>query len=121
MKFKRGRSEADTMSSLLARVWRANHDASRRYIPKSYAGELVDFRPARQYRSLWREDLKWEALARGGQRVVVIPGYPGVMLVEPYVKHLAVALRASLDEAIGRWETQGPKQDRAVAASAARD
>ncbi len=46
--------------------------------------------------------LKWDQLAGGGQETVVLPVYPAGMLVEPFVKHLAHALRRSIDSAINR-------------------
>lgn len=84
----------------LAELWQANHQASSRYIPGPYNGVVTDFRPERQYWALNKPDLKWDRLAKGGQQVVVIPGYPAVMLLEPYVKDLARALRAAIDAAI---------------------
>jgi thioesterase domain-containing protein len=96
-------SSRDASGFLLpARVWQANHDAAGNYIPRPWPGALTDFRPARQYRALSRPDLKFDRLARGGQRVVTIPGYPAVMLLEPYVTELAAKLSACIDEAIDR-------------------
>jgi hypothetical protein len=48
-----------------------------------------------------KPELKWDRLAQGGHEIVVLPVYPAGMLVEPFVKHLAVALRKSMDVAIG--------------------
>jgi hypothetical protein len=39
-------------------------------------------------------------LAQSGQKVVVLPVNPASMLVEPFVEHLAGALRQSMDAAI---------------------
>jgi hypothetical protein len=44
--------------------------------------------------------VKWDQLAEGGQEIVVLPVYPGGMLVEPFVRDLADALRRSIDNAI---------------------
>jgi surfactin family lipopeptide synthetase A len=89
-------------SLALAQVWRANHRASSNYVPRPYPGVVTDFRPARQYRVLSKPDLKWDKLARGGQRIVVVPGYPAVMLIEPYVRDLAGMLVTCIDDAVRR-------------------
>ena len=99
---KRRSSDVPSVSRTLAQVWQANQQASSKYVPEPYPGEVTDFRPARQYRALSKPDLKWDRLARGGQRVVVVPGYPAVMLQEPYVANLAATLATCLDEAIRR-------------------
>ncbi len=45
-------------------------------------------------------DAKWEKLAVGGLKIVQLQVYPAGMLVEPFVSHLAVALKTAMDEAI---------------------
>jgi hypothetical protein len=47
-----------------------------------------------------RANMNFGRLARGGERVVVLPVYPAGMLVEPYVKYLADALKASIEQAM---------------------
>ncbi len=94
--------EATSNSVVLGRIWKANDRASWNYVPKTYRGEILDFRPAKQYHAFNKQDLKWDSLAQGGQRVVVLPVNPGSMLVEPYVKHLSTALAANIDNAISR-------------------
>jgi hypothetical protein len=54
----------------------------------------------KQYRSLDKPDAKWERLALQGQNIVVLPVYPAGMLLEPFVKHLATALKQAIDAAI---------------------
>jgi hypothetical protein len=44
--------------------------------------------------------MKWDQLAQGGQEVIVLPVYPAGMLLEPFVEHLAVALRKCIDAAV---------------------
>jgi hypothetical protein len=39
-------------------------------------------------------------LAKGGQRVIVVPSYPAGMLVEPFVQHLAAALETAISGAV---------------------
>jgi len=89
--------------AVLGNIWQTNDRAAWSYIPKPYPGTIVDFRPAKQYRVFDKPDLKWDRLAQEGQQVVVLPINPASMLVEPFVKHLAVALRAFMDDAIKRW------------------
>jgi len=60
------------------------------------------FAPQKQYRVLNEPGVKWDQLAGGGQEIVVLPVYPAGMLVERFVKHLAHALRRSIDSAINR-------------------
>ena len=99
---KKRSTDIPSVSRTLAQVWQANQEASNNYVPQPYPGEVTDFRPARQYRALSKPDLKWDHLARGGQRVVIVPGYPAAMLQEPYVANLAATLATCLDEAIRR-------------------
>ncbi len=101
--FSRGKSGGSKSNSmLLGEIWQTNDRACWNYIPQPYAGALVDFRPAKQYRVFRKPDLKWDQLAQEGQRVMILPVYPAGMLVEPFVKQLADALKASMDDAITR-------------------
>ena len=95
-------------SLILGRIWQANDRASWAYLPKPYLGAITDIRPARQYRIFSEPDLKWDRLTRE-QEVIVLPVYPGTMLVEPFVEHLASALRRSMDAAIQRWEASSSR------------
>jgi len=92
-------------SLMLAQVWESNHRASSRYIPRPYPGVVTDLRPARQYRILDKPELKWDRLAKGGQRVVIVPGYPAAMLLEPYVQALAEALTKCIHDATQRMKS----------------
>lgn len=95
-----GKSNAETSDSrLLGEIWKANDQACTNYVPKPYPGVITDFRPRRQYRMFNRKGVKWDQLAQKGQDVVSLPVYPAGMLVEPFVEHLAAALRAKLDNA----------------------
>jgi heme O synthase-like polyprenyltransferase len=51
--------------------------------------------------------------------VVVLPVYPATMLLEPFVKHLAVALKQSIDQAMDRAIDRAIDRttDRAIQAS----
>jgi thioesterase domain-containing protein/acyl carrier protein len=111
-RFSKGSRTTVSDSLVLGQVWQANDRASWNYVPKPYPGGVTDIRPATQYRVFSKPDLKWDRLAQGGQDVIVLPVNPAVMLVEPFVEHLAVALRRSIDAAMSRcdasssWETQ---------------
>lgn len=85
-------------------VWESNNKACSTYVPQPYAGAITDFRPEKQYRIYGKPEMKWDLLAKGGQEVVILPVSPENMLLEPFVKHLAVALNRSLDAAICRCE-----------------
>jgi thioesterase domain-containing protein len=93
------RSSDPTSDSVLGKIWQANDRASWNYIPKPFPGMVTDIRPAKQYRVFSKPDLKWDRLAQGGQEVVVLPVNPATMLVEPFIEHLALALRRSIDAA----------------------
>jgi hypothetical protein len=92
-------SSAASGDLLLATIWKINDHASWTYIPKPYAGKITDIRPSKQYLVFGKPDLKWNDLALAGQETIVIPVYPGSMLVEPFVSELAMALRKCLDAA----------------------
>ena len=86
-------------SLALGQVWQTNDRACWNYVAKPYPGTIVDFRPSRQYRVFNKPGLKWDQLAQGGERAVILPVYPAGMLVEPFVERLAAALRAEIDRA----------------------
>ena len=87
---------------VLGAIWQANDKACLVYTPQPFAVELADFRPMKQYRMFDLPGGKWERLAQGGARVVELPVYPAGMLVEPFVKHLATALRTAIDGAMAK-------------------
>lgn len=91
---------ARSESRILAEIWRNNDRACSNYVPKPYPGVVTDFRPLQQYRMFANPDAKWQQLAQEGQHIVTLPVYPAGMLVEPFVKHLTVALHRSIDEAM---------------------
>src|SRR5271166_1957041 len=88
-------------SWVLGQIWQANDRACWSYVPKPYPGVVTDFRPRKQYRVFSKPEYKWDRLAKG-QEVIVLPVNPASMLVEPFVGHLARALRQSIDAAIAR-------------------
>jgi phthiocerol/phenolphthiocerol synthesis type-I polyketide synthase E len=101
-KFVNGAHAAKSKSRVLGQIWALNDLAAINYSPQPYPGVITDFRPVKQYRMGNKPELKWDRLAEGGQQIVVLPVYPAGMLVEPFVKHLAVALQKSIDAAIGQ-------------------
>jgi non-ribosomal peptide synthetase component F/thioesterase domain-containing protein len=94
-------SATKSESSLLAQVWSITDRASVRYTAHPYSGRITDFRPLKQYSKYLGTDVYWDRLARGGYDVVTLPVYPAGMLLEPFVKQLAVELKASIDKAMG--------------------
>ena len=101
-KLKRHPDNASSSSMVLGQIWQTNDRACWSYVPKPYPGKITDFRPMKQYRIFSKPGLKWDELAQQGQEVVVLPVYPAGMLVEPFVAHLADALRRSIAAAIGQ-------------------
>lgn len=91
----------------LGRLWLINDRACLVYKPRPFAGKVTDFRPRKQYRRFSKPGAKWAPLARDGEEIVVVPVYPAGMLVEPFVKHLAKALKASLDQAMVKCNWNG--------------
>jgi non-ribosomal peptide synthetase component F/thioesterase domain-containing protein/NRPS condensation-like uncharacterized protein len=99
-KFVKGDRGNRSESSLLAQIWDITDRASVRYVARPYPGVITDFRPMRQYTKYLGPDVYWGNLARGGHETVVLPVYPAGMLLEPFVKHLAAALKMAMDKAI---------------------
>jgi phthiocerol/phenolphthiocerol synthesis type-I polyketide synthase E len=103
---KFSRSDATNSSArVLGDIWKANDQACIVYAPRPFAGVVTDFRPMKQYRMFDLPNVKWERLAQGGEQVVNLPVYPAGMLVEPFVRHLATALRNRIDSVVAREES----------------
>jgi phthiocerol/phenolphthiocerol synthesis type-I polyketide synthase E len=109
-RFSNGSRNTVSDSLVLGQVWHANDRASWSYIPKPYPGVVTDIRPAKQYWVFSKPDLKWDRLAQRGQEVTILPVNPATMLVEPFVEHLAVALRRSIDAAMLRSDHSSSRQ-----------
>jgi phthiocerol/phenolphthiocerol synthesis type-I polyketide synthase E len=101
-KLGKNASGAVSDSLLLAHIWQVNDKASWNYIAKPFAGVVTDIRPEKQYWLFDNPQFKWDRLANGGQQVIVLPVNPASMLVEPFVEHLAAALRQAMDAAMIR-------------------
>jgi hypothetical protein len=101
-RFGKHSSNTASDSLILGQIWQANDRASWAYLPKFFPGVVTDIRPAKQYRIFSKPDLKWDHLSQG-QDIIVLPVNPASMLVEPFVEHLASALRRSIDSAMQRY------------------
>lgn len=93
--------DAPSEAWTLGNIWRTNDEASIAYVPQPFPGVVTDFRPKRQYRILSSHNLKWEALATG-EEVITLPVYPASMLMEPFVIHLADALKHCMEVRIAK-------------------
>lgn len=94
------KSDTVTESQILDRVWRANFHAYLKYVARPYPGVVTDIRPASQYRLFDDSRYKWDSLALGGQKSIVLPINPPAMFNDLFVHHVAIALRQCIDEAI---------------------
>jgi len=97
-RFLKNQRETRSQSSILADVWEINHRAASCYVARSYPGVITEFRPVDQYSALLRPEMKWDNLALGGHEIITLPVYPAGMLLEPFVKDLASALRFSIEK-----------------------
>ena len=103
-KLRKNSRTVSSESAGLARVWQGNLSACLNYVPKPYPGVITDFRPQKQYRGYDQPELKWDRLAQGDQEIIVLSVNAPGMLAEPFVKHLAAALKRSIDDAISRGQ-----------------
>jgi thioesterase domain-containing protein len=103
-RFDKNSHQATSESRVLGQIWQAIDIACQTYVPQPFPGVVTDFRPLKQYRAFNKPEARWDRLALQGQEVVVLPVYPAGMLLDPFVKHLAVALRRAIDGVIHRCE-----------------
>ncbi len=87
-------------SLLLAEMWQINDRACVAYQAKPYEGVVTDFRPMRQYAKYGPAEGDWSRLALGGHEILTLPVYPAGMLLEPFVRHLADALKTTISRTI---------------------
>jgi hypothetical protein len=87
-------------SVVLAEMWQINDRACVVYQAKPYEGVVTDFRPMRQYAKYSPAEGDWSRLALGGHEILTLPVYPAGMLLEPFVKHLADALKTTISRTI---------------------
>lgn len=107
-KFQRNSPSSNSEFRVLGEIWKLNDLACLHYVPRPFDGVVTDFRPLKQYRVFNQPNAKWAQLARRGQRVVDLPVYPAGMLTEPFVKHLAAALKTAIDDAISTQDRSAP-------------
>ncbi len=82
---------------ILIRVFRANRQAYRAYVPRVYAGRITLFRAKRQgVGCLPDPTLGWGPLAAGGMDIRDISGAHGTCCREPHVQGLVEQLRGCL-------------------------
>jgi non-ribosomal peptide synthetase component F/thioesterase domain-containing protein len=86
-------------TSLLAEIWETNDRAILEYVPAPYPQTITDFRPVKQYSQYLGTAMDWQDLARRHE-IVTLPVYPAGMLVEPFVKNLAMALKGAIDNSL---------------------
>jgi thioesterase domain-containing protein/acyl carrier protein len=79
-------------------VSECNRRAAISYVPQVYSGRVLHVRPTRQYTRYNRPEMSLNGLAANGVEEFFLPGYPAQILEEPLVRHLAVKLRACIDE-----------------------
>jgi non-ribosomal peptide synthetase component F/thioesterase domain-containing protein len=89
---------SDSEFSVLAKIWDVNDRAILSYVPKAYPGTITDFRPLRQYSQYLGEPMDWTGLAKQHE-IVTLRVYPAGMLLEPFVRDLAEALRDAIEKA----------------------
>jgi hypothetical protein len=82
----------------LYKLWKNNDQAAKNYVPKTYPGRIIHFRPIREYAKFDTPKARWEKIATEGVKTYRLPVYPAGMLVEPFVKVLAEKLKESLAE-----------------------
>jgi phthiocerol/phenolphthiocerol synthesis type-I polyketide synthase E len=83
----------------LLEIWEANDLASMQYLAQPYQGVITDFRPVKQYARYKVPGAHWSELTQGREEIVTLPVYPAGMLLEPFVRHLAAALKSAIDKA----------------------
>jgi len=99
-KLSRTKSGRKSESRILAEIWQINDRACVAYQAQPYEGVVTDFRPMRQYTKYGPAANDWDRLALRGHEIVTLPVYPAGMLLEPFVKHLAEALKLTISRTI---------------------
>jgi amino acid adenylation domain-containing protein len=89
---------AITRSSSEINIQRLNDHATALFRPEPYSGSVVLLKPEVNYSFMSDPQMGWGKLVKGDLDTVALPVNPHAMLVEPFVKHLAGALRRRLDQ-----------------------
>ncbi len=80
-------------------ITKANEAAAYEYVPKTYTGRVVIFRPKVHFLGQNDSEFGWGGVVRDGLTVRRLPIYPKAMLVEPFVQILAEEFKSCLEEA----------------------
>ena len=88
-----GDGVARAESGIEASVQAINDAAADGYLPKPYPGRIALFKPQVNYKFYPDPKMGWGDLALGGLDMVEMPLNPHAMLVEPYVRTLALELK----------------------------
>jgi pimeloyl-ACP methyl ester carboxylesterase len=96
-----------------------NKRAALGYVPKLYGGRILHVSPLRQYARYKRLELAWDELAADGVEHFCLPMYPGQIFEEPFVRDLAVKLRACIDEVAPQWKSTSGRTSEMIPARAA--
>ncbi|MCW8961269.1 MAG: thioesterase domain-containing protein, partial [Ignavibacteriaceae bacterium] len=76
---------------------KVNDKAQADYVPKNYSGQIVLFKPMRDFAGMTDEYFGWGSLAEAGVKIVNVPADPRGMMVNPFVKILAKKLTQEID------------------------
>jgi acyl-CoA synthetase (AMP-forming)/AMP-acid ligase II/thioesterase domain-containing protein/acyl carrier protein len=86
------------MVRTMREVYDAHHRAFTQYVPMTYPGKMILFRPGAQPPDCHPEPyMGWTGLAAGGLEIRDVPGEHQSLIVEPQVQRLAASLRECLD------------------------
>jgi phthiocerol/phenolphthiocerol synthesis type-I polyketide synthase E len=89
--------------SILSDIWEACDMAAMEYTPRPYSGFITQFRPIKHYASFSGPEMGLEKIAAGGMENINLHVYPRGMLVEPFVRDLAEALKRCLYKSLERY------------------
>lgn len=87
-------------------LWRKHDELCEQWVPKTYPGKLIHFRPARDYRCHVGEELQ----ATGGIEIHRMRAYPAGMMVSPFVDELAQAIGRSIDHEAASLRNDGNRE-----------
>lgn len=96
---RRKKSEIQIGGSLSS-LWKNNDEVAARYVPSSYPGQITQFCPMRNYFVLRNGEAGWENVAQGGVDVRKLQVYPAGMLMEPYVRELAIEMTEAIEQGL---------------------
>jgi len=77
-------------------VGKINHEAMHRYDPRPYNGRVAVIRPKGNFLGLTSRSLGWSEVVGDGLEIHELPVYPKGILVEPFCRLLADALKLCL-------------------------